>query len=398
MNLLFFTMNVFIDVEMHNIYSDLMKEFIQHGHRPYIVTPREKKMGEKTELVHYPDYSILKVQIGNTSGVSLVEKGISTVALSGKFYRAVKEKLGHLKFDLILYSTPPITLATPVKRLKKLFGCRTYLMLKDIFPQNAVDLGMFPENSALYHYFRVQEKKLYLLSDRIGCMSPANVEYLLNHNPYIARERVEICPNAIIPRPVQDRTTSRNALREKYGIPRDAVVYLYGGNLGKPQGIPFLVECLKANKDFPDRYFIICGQGSEYGLLEEFMKNENPSNVILVPFLPKPEYDQLVTGCDVGLVFLDYRFTIPNFPSRILSYMENEIPILACTDEATDLGRIAEENGFGLWCRSCDVAGFTEAAGKLKHNGIEIMGAASRRYLQKNYISNIVYNIIMGER
>ena len=76
MNILFLTMNVFTDIEMHNIYSDLMKEFVGHGHRPYIVTPREKKSGEKTELIDYCDYSLLKVQIGNTSNVSLIGKKI----------------------------------------------------------------------------------------------------------------------------------------------------------------------------------------------------------------------------------------------------------------------------------------------------------------------------------
>lgn len=141
MNILFLTMNPFTSIEMHNIYSDLMKEFIRHGHRPYIVTPREKKSGEQTELLDYSDHSILKVQIGNTSGVSLIEKGISTVTLSGKFYRAVKTKLGHLKFDLILYSTPPITLATPIKQLKKLFGCRTYPDAEGHLPSECCRFG-----------------------------------------------------------------------------------------------------------------------------------------------------------------------------------------------------------------------------------------------------------------
>ena len=209
MNILFLTMNVFTDIEMHNIYSDLMKEFIVNGHRPYIVTPREKKTGEKTELLNFLDYSILKVQIGNTSGVSLIEKGISTVTLRGKFYRAVKENIGQIKFDLILYSTPPITLATPVKRLKKLLRCRTYLMLKDIFPQNAVDLEMFSGKGLIYRYFRAKEKKLYQVSDKIGCMSPANAEYVLKHNPEISPERLEICPNSITPRPLKDRSASK---------------------------------------------------------------------------------------------------------------------------------------------------------------------------------------------
>ena len=102
MNVLFLTMNPFTGIDMHNIYSDLMQEFIDNGHRPYIVTPREKKLGEPTELVNFDTYSILKVQIGNTSGVGLIEKGISTVTLSGKYYSAVKKYLGKMEFGLIL--------------------------------------------------------------------------------------------------------------------------------------------------------------------------------------------------------------------------------------------------------------------------------------------------------
>lgn len=398
MNVLFLTMNVFTDIEMHNIYSDLMKEFIRHGHRPYIVTPREKKLGEKTQRMDYDDYTLLKVQIGNTSDVSLVEKGISTVTLSDRFYHAVKRELGMLDFGLILYSTPPITLATPVKRLKKLFGCRTYLMLKDIFPQNAVDLGMFSEKGLIYQYFRMQEKKLYHVSDTIGCMSPANVEYVLNHNPTVSKNQVEICPNGIIPHEKENRENDKRAVREKYGIPDQAIVYLYGGNLGKPQGIPFLVQCLKRLKNDSNRFFIVCGSGSEYGLLEDFIKQDNPCNVRLISFLPKTEYDELVKGCDVGLIFLDHRFTIPNFPSRALSYMEYSIPILACTDTATDMGRIAVKNGFGFACESDDPNRFADCVHRLTSQEILEAGNRARNYLEKFYTAEQVYRIVMGEK
>lgn len=395
MDVLFLTMNVFTNIEMHNIYSDLMKEFIKHGHRPYIVTPREKKMGEKTELINYNDYSVLKVQIGNTSDVSLIEKGISTVTLSSKFYKAVKKKLGKIRFELILYSTPPITLATPVKRLKKLFGCRTYLMLKDIFPQNAVDLGMFSEKSFIYRYFRVQEKKLYKVSDKIGCMSPANVEYVLQHNSEIPHDKVEICPNAIIPNEIENRENYKRAVRKKYGVPDQAIVYLYGGNLGKPQGIPFLLECLKRVKNYQGCFFIICGRGSEYGLLDNFMKRDKPENVRLISFLPKQDFDTLVKGCDVGLVFLDHRFTIPNFPSRILSYMEYGMPILACTDTVSDVGKIAEKKGFGLFCESNDVDQFEKNVGSFRNEDIVMMGKNARKYLEENYCTSHCYVKIM---
>lgn len=398
MNVLFLTMNVFTDIEMHNIYSDLMKEFIKHGHRPYVVTPRERKLGEKTVLVEYEDYSLLKVQIGNTSNVSMIDKGISTVTLSSRFYNAVKSKLGKVSFDLILYSTPPITLATPVMQLKKLFRCRTYLMLKDIFPQNAVDLGMFSERGPIYRYFRMQERKLYRVSDKIGCMSPANVEYVLKHNSDISHDKVEMCPNAIIPHKLNNCEGYKKALREKYDIPDKAVVYLYGGNLGKPQGVPFLIQCLNAMKDRTDCYFIVCGSGSEYGSLERFIRNENPSNVKLISFLVKEEYDELVMGCDVGMVYLDHRFTIPNFPSRILSYMEYGMPILAATDSNTDIGRIAEKEGFGLWCESNDVEQFKQICQKYIDMSDERirMGMTGRQYLETHYSAENVYEIVCG--
>ena len=86
---------------------------------------------------------------------------------------------------------------------------------------------------------------------------------------------------------VENRESYKRAVRERYGVPDQAVVYLYGGNLGKPQGIPFLLECLKRVKNDQDCFFIICGSGSEYGLLKDFMEQDKPENVRLISFLPK---------------------------------------------------------------------------------------------------------------
>lgn len=397
MNVLFLTMNVFTDIEMHNIYSDLMKEFVKHGHRPYIVTPREKKFGEKTELVEYSDYSILKIQIGNTSNVSFVEKGISTVLLQNQFMYGIKKYLKEIHFDLILYSTPPITFGRVIGTLKKKHKATTYLMLKDIFPQNAVDLGMFSKRSPIYYYFRKQEKKLYQLSDRIGCMSPANVSYIMKHNPYLNPLKIEICPNAITPNPVEDRGKYKVFVHKKYGIPSEATVFIFGGNLGKPQGIPFLIRCLEALKSRTDCYFIICGSGSEFESLKEFTETQRPKNVRLVRFLPKAEYDELVKGCDVGLIFLDYRFTIPNYPSRILTYFEYAMPVVVCTDNATDIGQIAEKSGFGYLSKSNDVSHFVNCVDKMCKSDIVQMGKLARSYLENSATANIAYSIVVGE-
>ena len=396
MNILFLTLLDFKSIQDHNIYADLMREFVRNGHKVFIISPVERRQNQKTSLIQEESVQILKLKIGNTQKTNIIEKGISTVTIEPLYISVIKKYFSDVKFDLVLYSTPPITFCNAIEFVKKRDGAKTYLLLKDIFPQNAVDLGMFSKRGLIYRYFRAKEKALYRISDKIGCMSPANVEYLLKHNPEIPHDQVEICPNAIIPHPVQDRTSKKRALREKYGIPDEAIVYLYGGNLGKPQGIPFLVDCLKANMNLPDRYFIICGEGSEYGLLEDFINTCKPGNVKLMRFLPKEEYDLLAAGCDVGLVFLDYRFTIPNFPSRILSYMENEMPILVCTDAATDLGEIAEKNGFGVKCHSNDVGQFGTCMDKLDRSVVQNMGRKAREFLEEHYLAKDCYAVIAG--
>lgn len=51
----------------------------------------------------------------------------------------------------------------------------------------------------LYKYFRKQEKRLYTISDHIGCMSQANIDYVIKHNPEVNSRKVEVCPNTIDP-------------------------------------------------------------------------------------------------------------------------------------------------------------------------------------------------------
>jgi ssRNA-specific RNase YbeY (16S rRNA maturation enzyme) len=94
---------------------------------------------------------------------------------------------------------------------------------------------------------------------------------------------------------------------------------VFGGNLGKPQSVAFIAQCLRLNQNRDDRYFLICGEGTEGEILAKYIKDEAPTNVMLLPMLPTQEYDELLRACDVGMIFLDYRFTIPNFPSRLLS-------------------------------------------------------------------------------
>lgn len=397
MKILFLSLSRFGNINERGIYSDLMREFIKRGTNVYIASPTERRYKKKTHLIKNEHCQILKIETLNIQKTNFIEKGIGTLLLEYQFDRAIKKYWGNIGFDLVLYATPPITFNRVIGNIKKRCGAVSYLMLKDIFPQNAVDLGMISVGGLLHRMFRKKEKALYKISDKIGCMSPANCDYVITHNQEVPPEKIEVCPNAVEPievSPLSDE--ERTGILNSLNIPADKTLFIYGGNLGKPQGLDFLLEVIKANEEDENNFIIIIGSGTEYSRISSWFKRYNPSNAILLSALPKDEYDKLVRACHVGLIFLDPRFTIPNFPSRLISYLENSMPVLVASDTTTDMGRIAEREGFGFWSKSGDLPSFMENMERVTNLlNTNKMGLSGKRFLLNNYTVDKVVDIIL---
>lgn len=398
MNILFLTLVDFASVEERNIYTDLLRQFLRNGHKVYAISPVERKKKQGTHLVSEQNCGILKLKTGNIQKTNIFEKGISTLCIESQFMMAIRKYFGNVKFDLILYSTPPITFCKVIQYVKKRDRAKTYLLLKDIFPQNAVDIGLLCKKGikgGVYKYFRNKEKRLYEISDTIGCMSDANVKYILKHNQEIHSSKIEVCPNSINVADVSINTEERLKIRKKYNIPENKTVFVYGGNLGKPQGIEFMLKCLHTQRKNANVYFLIIGDGTEYERIQYYVEKYKIKNISLHRWLPKEDYDKVLAACDVGMIFLDHRFTIPNFPSRLLGYMGAKLPVLAVTDKATDIGKIIVDNGFGWWCESNIAAGFARKILEACRDDKEIMGSKAYNYLKDNYSTETAYKIIM---
>ncbi|HCC35224.1 MAG TPA: glycosyltransferase WbuB [Ruminococcaceae bacterium] len=396
MKLLFLTIGNVNDLNLHGIYTDLLKEFKARGIEVYVAAAAQRRTGLAPGVLEQSGIHFLRVATGNLTKCGKIEKGISSLRLGGQFRRAINRHFGGIKFDLILYSTPPIVFNSIIKSLKKRTGAASYLLLKDIFPQNAVDLGYFGGRSLIYKYFRKKETGLYKVSDYIGCMSPANREYLLSRNKRLDPSRVEVCPNALTPRPKIN--SDRKATLSKYGIPHEPMILIYGGNLGRPQGLGFLSEILLRHKNREDIFFVIVGSGTEYKKIERDISDSGVKNAVLLRQMEEREYAALLSACDIGLLFLDARFTVPNFPSRLLAYFEQELPVLAATDTSTDIRQVLEQSGAGIWVRSGDFSAFDGAVQRLAADKERrlTMGAAGRRLLENEYTSEICCDKILG--
>lgn len=208
------------------------------------------------------------------------------------------------------------------------------------------------------------------------------------------REKVEVCPNSIEPMDMSISIGEKEWIKKKYGLPLDRIVFVYGGNLGKPQGIPFMLKCLHSQRNNKDVFFLIIGNGTEYVRIEQYVEKYRPENVKLHQWLAKDDYDEVVAACDVGMIFLDYRFTIPNFPSRLLSYMQAKLPVLTVTDRVTDIGKVVKENGFGWWCESDDVKSFNTIINQIIRADLGKLG--NRAYMNLSCCYNVAnqYKII----
>ncbi len=395
MKVLFLTMVKINSFKDRGIYTDLLRKFYEEGHEVFAVCPIERREKKKTSVRIENEGTILNVQTFNLQKTNRIEKGFGTLAIEYQFLSAIKKYFSKEKFDVVIYSTPPITFSKVVNFIKKRDHSYSYLLLKDIFPQNAVDMKMLKKNGFLHKMFVKKEQKLYAISDTIGCMSQANKDFIFKHNPSIKFDKVEINPNSIEPIIHSQNEEEKKVIKLKYNLPTDKKIFVYGGNLGKPQGIDFLLETIIETEN-ESVFFLIVGSGTEFNRVEKWFENQKPQNAVLLAGLPKQDYDLLLNACDAGLIFLHKDFTIPNFPSRLLSYLEMKMPIIAATDPNTDIGNIIEENKCGFKVISGDHIGMQNAIENIlaDETNYKLMKENAWNLLQKEYRVERSYQLI----
>src|SRR5699024_2268755 len=282
MNILFVTVS-WPQKGCNNLYSDLAKKFRDKGHNIYIACSTQRREGLQTYYEEENGMHILRIKTGNISKTGHLEKSISLLLLNRQFRVAIDRYYGNEKFELILFNTPPITASGLLKKLKDKYNCKLYLLLKDIWPYGFADLGVVNQGGIAWRYFRYHEKNIYDIADYIGCMSPAGASFVLDKNTQLDSSKVEVCPNSAF---VPDKNfVPDNEVRAKYGMPDDASVFLFSGNLGKGHGLDFLVDTIKRLNNYKKAFFLIGGAGTHFKKLEREFRKYEPDNAFLYSYL-----------------------------------------------------------------------------------------------------------------
>ncbi len=330
MRILFFTLKKIISLNDKNIYSDMINEFIKRGHKVDYYFPNEKEF-----ILNNDNFSLnsilIKNKIQKTKNFSL--KLFSYILLEFKFVNIILKTKNN--YDLLVIVTPSIFQTKIIKTFKNRFpNSKTLLLLKDIFPDNALNLGILNMHFPfifLYKYFRSIEKKLYNLIDKIGVMTELNRTYILSKYPNLVN-KIFISYNSI-----KFYEIKKNKLRSDLGLPDDKIILIFIGNLGLPQD-PLLFKKLIMNSP-KNIFYAVIGVGSQ----EVELSKINSKNFLFINKLfDQDTIDQYLINSDYGLVLLNSKFKVPNFPSKITSYLNANLPLIAITNEFNDLKNLIE--------------------------------------------------------
>ncbi len=331
--------------EYHNMFTELLVEFRNNGHEVMVVGPAYDE--EHTGMQLEDNIPTLRVPTLKLFNVGKIQKGLATLLLPFQYKKALKKCKVDLDFDLVIMPTPPITLIDVASWLKKKYKSKVYLILRDIFPQNAVDLKMMRKKGPAYYFFRKKEEKMYRTSDYIGCMSQGNIDFVLKYNPNIAANKLHLLPNWGRLQHLQNEAENLK-IKEEYDLVNKFIV-IFGGNIGKPQKMENVVALAKACNNIKDIFFLILGGGNEKVHLENLINSEKLTNILVKDYLTREGYFKVLQIADLGLISLSEDFTIPNIPSKSLAYFNAKKPILASIDKNTDFGIKLEELNAGIW-------------------------------------------------
>ena len=261
-------------------------------------------------------------------------------------------------WDAVIWYSPSIFFGPLVVALKFRSKCPTYLILRDIFPQWALDLGLLRKGLA-FRFFQMVTWYQYQLADTIGVQSESNLLYLQTWAKQ-PRRRLEVLHNWLAPTP--DVGSSIQISKTELA---GRTIFVYIGNMGIAQGMDILLDLAESLRHRADIGFLFVGRGTEVPRLRAIATERDLSNVIFHDEIDPDEILGFLTQCHVGLVALDPRHKTHNIPGKFLTYMQTGLPVLARINSGSDLGAIIESEGVGRVFSGESLAEFSRVAVQL---------------------------------
>lgn len=318
---------------------DLSINFASKGHNVIVLVPsHEIKMNWKLE--NNSKYRVLRLKSPMIKNLGNARRAINEFLMPlYMLYNFYKCPVNQEKWDGIIWYSPSIFHGLLVRYFKKKYNCKCYLILRDVFPEWAFDLGLI-KSGISYQILKYIADYQYKLADTIGIQSRGNEKYLKKYKD--KKKCIEVLNNWL-----NDNAIVKSSIQIKETPLRGRKIFVYAGNMGLAQGIDVILNLILSMKTSDDIGFLFVGRGTEKKRIKSFIQKNNLSNIILHDEIDSEELPDLYSQCFAGIVSLDIKHKSNNVPGKFISYIQNGLPILANIDKENELKYLIEEQKIG---------------------------------------------------
>lgn len=337
---------------------DLTLEFARQGHAITVLLPSSEQM-EPWTLEESHGVRILRLKAPRTKELGYVRRTFNELIMPFAMLRNFRRSpLANERWDGIIWYSPSIFHGPLVKTLKSISHCRSYLILRDIFPDWAVHVGLM-RRGLPYRFFDTVARYQYAVADIIGVQSSGDME-LFSHWKGKEGRKLEVLPNWLAKAPFM-----RCSIRVNESRLAGRKVFVYAGNMGVAQGMGVLLDLAERFKQRRDIGFLFVGRGNDWHRLQREATARELANVLFHKEINPDEIPDLYAQCSVGLVALDPRHRTHNIPGKFLTYMQSGLPVLANINRGNDLAQLIQNEQVGQVCQSNEIHDLFQLANTL---------------------------------
>lgn len=360
------------------LMSDLAKEFSLYNHNVTVVTPTSN-FNEKSSLTKYDNYHVFRFRSFKIVDIGFFKRALNELFLPITFlFSFFTNQISKERFDFIIWYSPSIFLSPIIWLLKRKSKAKTYLILRDIFPEWTIDLGLM-KKGIIYNFFKFVASFQYKIADVVGIQSKSNFEIIKNK---VLSKKVEVLNNWNSDQD-NDEVEDSTINIEQY---RDKKIIVYIGNMGIAQDMDFIIDVIEKFKLYDlESIFLFIGRGNELKNLKNKAEIKNLENLKFFNEIPHKNALNLLKKCSVGLISLDPRHKSHNIPGKFISYLQSGLPVIARINPKSDLEDLITKNNVGVVYSDYNVDEFANMINDMIKDQIELnKKSLNARSLYKN--------------
>lgn len=250
--------------------------------------------------------------------------------------------------EIVLVVSAPPSLPFGTALAAKIRHAAYNLIIQDKYPEILVAVGKANPHSLFVRILNKLNTRLYDAAERIIVVGRDMKELVTSQlsAKTDTANKIVVIQNWAALEEIEPLPRRDNPLLKELGL-IDKFVFLYAGNMGHPQDLESVVQCADKLKGDARFHFLFIGSGVKRKWLEREVADKKLINVTVIAPRPRSEQKIFLNACDVGLVPLVNKMYGVAMPSRTYNFLAAGKPILALTDNESEVVKVIEDDRVG---------------------------------------------------